>query len=121
MAKKNRLLNILVWLSKILSVFLSFLFVGFIVGEGVPDFNKISSSELLQFLSFFVMIFGLIFSLKSQGTGGILALLGYMLFCMIERNLWPGSILPLFLLASLLNIYCWLRLKSKDIVNNLNN
>jgi|GEM_PF-2070434 len=105
--------KILVWISKGLSVllvaFFLFFLVSYIISDGIGSFSNLTAKEILMFIVFFVMVVGLSISLKWQGTGGLLTIAGYLLFALLDKNFWPGSVIPVFLLTGLLHVYLWIR------------
>jgi hypothetical protein len=93
--------------ARILSAFLLFIVLLFLFGEGVPNPVMLTTKELLLFAALIVMGAGLIISLKRELYGGLITILGYIFFAVINKSILAGPIFPLFLVAGLLYIFHW--------------
>ena len=76
-----RIATILRWTARILGTLFVSLILVFAVGEGVPHPSMLTARDKLMFLALGVMLTGLVLAWKWAGIGGLLALVGYLLFC----------------------------------------
>jgi hypothetical protein len=72
--------NKLLWTARISGVLITFFFLGFFVGEGIPDILNGKGKELLEFLPFAaITLAGFIAAWRKPVPGGILLIIGSLL------------------------------------------
>ncbi len=79
--------QILRWTARVLGTLLVLLVVVLMIGEGVPKPSILTAPEKLMFAPLIVMLLGLILAWRWEGTGGTLALSGYLLFGVLGPRL----------------------------------
>ena len=107
------------WVARILGGLLAILvlviFVGeSLVGEGPGNPFKHPLPVQLGFVGMLAMWVGCIVGWKWQGVGALLTIGGIMTFHIIEKRLWLMGAFPLFDLAGILFLLCWLLKKKRD-------
>jgi len=100
-------LKIIRLIARVLSAFLLFIVLLFLLGEGVPNPVSLSQKELLLFIAFFLMGAGIIISLRRELYGGVLSIIGYVIFAIINKTIFAGPIFPFFFIVGLLNLIHW--------------
>lgn len=104
------------WLARILSSLIVLMFLLFIVAHLFVDEKNSSSSgltttEAYMFVAVGIMLLGLILAWKWEAAGGLLAIVGYTSFAILEGDFfiaWPFTIClisaVLFLISWFLNL-----------------
>ena len=110
---RNYGITVIRWVSRILGGLLAalvlFIFVGEILsGEGPGNPFKHPLPVQLGFVGMLAMWVGCIVGWKWQGVGALLTIGGIMTFHIIEKRLWLTGAFPLFDLAGILFLLCWL-------------
>jgi hypothetical protein len=99
--------KILRWTARVLGTLVLLLFLVFLIGEGAPKPSILTAHEKLMFAALGVMLLGLIVAWRWAGIGGLLALLGYLLFGLLAG---PRVIISPFLaggVAGCLHLLAW--------------
>jgi len=106
---EKRIINLLRWLTRILGILLIFVIVLFAVGEGLPNPLALTVNEQLGFVALIIMLAGLILAWKFEGMGGLLVIIGYIFFCIIERQILRQGVFFIFPVVGLSFLLCWWR------------
>lgn len=95
----------------LLTAFMLFFIGAHLVGDGQDtlNFSKLGPREILSFVAWLIQLTGLNLAWKWEGIGAGIAILGYIMFSILQNNFWMMPILPLFLITALIYGYCWLR------------
>jgi hypothetical protein len=101
------MVTIIRWTARILAVLLVMLFVTMSFGEGVPSPWILNRPEKYAFLGLFVMLAGLVSALRWELVGGILILVGYALFALINQEIIISWAFTLFPVAGILFLLSW--------------
>jgi hypothetical protein len=99
--------KILRWAARILGTLFVLLILVFAVGEGVPHLSMLGARDRLMFLALGIMLVGLVLAWRWAGIGGLLALMGYLLFVAIGK---PRTMVSPFLAAGIagcLHLLAW--------------
>ncbi len=105
MESKN--ISIVRWFARITGALLLILIAIFIIGEGFPNPMTLSQDELLLFIAVSTMEIGVILAFKWELPGCLLIIGGYVFFVIVERNILPGPVFPIFFLVGILYLFCW--------------
>jgi len=106
---EKRIINLLRWLTRILGILLIFVIVLFAVGEGLPNPLALTANEQLGLVALIIMLAGLILAWKFEGMGGLLVIIGYIFFCIIERQILRQGVFFIFPVVGLSFLLCWRR------------
>lgn len=117
--KKNKfkidVIKIALWIKNIFGIITLAFLLAFIFGNGIPNFFEYSLKENLMFLSFFIIISGIIWTYWKKLIGGILIITGSFAFWLINfiftGTAWLGMYFWFFPLLGFANIYYWLKTK----------
>lgn len=101
------MVTIIRWAARVLAVLLVMLFVTMAFGEGVPSPWILTRPEKYAFLALFVMLAGLVSAMRWELVGGILILVGYALFALINQELVISWAFTLFPVAGILFLLSW--------------
>ena len=104
-----KIINIIRWIARITGALLLILIAVFAIGEGFPNPMTLSREELLLFIAVSTMEIGLLLAFKWELPGSLLIIGGYIFFVIVERNILPGPIFPIFFLVGLFYLFCWWR------------
>jgi len=98
----------ILWTPRVIGTLLFVMLIVFAIGEGIPNPMKQSLVVRIEMLAMFIMWFGLLIAWKSELIGGMLILLGYTSFRVVEWQA-PSIKFPfgLFLFVGLLYIFSW--------------
>lgn len=99
------------WIARIAGTLLVLFLLAFIFGEGPPPFGRMTARENLLALGMGSLLLGLIVAWFREGWGGLLSVLGWGFFGLVEKRPvwdWPLSI-PAAM--GLLHLVCWWRLR----------
>lgn len=86
-------------------------FLAFAIGEGFPEFTRLTAREKWMFAGLGLMLGGLILAWFREGWGGVVSIAGWSFMVIVERGMlweWPFSI-PAAI--GLLHVLCWWRLR----------
>jgi integral membrane sensor domain MASE1 len=110
---EKSLIFILRYIAHLFSVLLLFVVFLFVIGEGFPSSTKFTTEEVLLTLSFIIMLIGLLSAWKWELFGGLLIILGFATFFIVNsifsKNINLGFIFYLFPLTGFLYLFCCLR------------
>lgn len=101
------MVTIIRWIARVLSVLLIMLFVTMSFGERVPSPWILTPPEKYAFLALFVMLAGLVSALRWELIGGILILVGYALFALVNQEIIISWAFTLFPVAGILFLLSW--------------
>ena len=79
----------------------------FAIGEGIPNPFSLALNEAISFFSFVVMLTGLIVAWRLEGIGGMVVLLGYLVFVLINPFSLSGGVIAIFPLTGALFVIFW--------------
>ena len=106
----NNLLPAIRYIARLFSILLIVLIVTLSLGEGLPDPATLSSVDLLFFGSLLIMLVGLILSWQKENTGGLLLILGFVIFFVVNsfssNSIQLGIFFLLFPLTGILFVLC---------------
>ena len=105
-----KLIWILRWLARITGLGLVALILLFAIGEGF-DLRKLTLTTGLMSVAFLAAIVGMLLLWHWEVTGGLMVVLGMLLFYVINfatTGKWPsGLVLPSCFLPGILALMCW--------------
>src|SRR5208282_5050282 len=93
------------WSARITCLFLAGMVLVFMVGQGPPNPFKQPPSVQIEFLGMGLMVFGFLLGWRFEGLGGLLAVMGFVVFAAVElavNNKPPGGAIPLFAVPGVL-------------------
>ncbi len=99
------------WIARIAGTLMVLFLLAFVFGEGPPPFGRMTTRENLLALGMGSLFLGLVVAWFREGWGGLLSVLGWGFFGLVEKKPmwdWPLSI-PAAL--GLLHLVCWWRLR----------
>lgn len=79
----------------------------FAVGEGIPNPFSLPAAQALTFFSFVVMLGGLILAWIREGIGGLIILIGYGIFIIVNPDSNLFGVVSIFPITALLFIIYW--------------
>ncbi|MEA2063375.1 MAG: hypothetical protein U9P14_06740 [Gemmatimonadota bacterium] len=113
----KQIVTILRWIARVLGTLLCMLIAAFAIGEGFPDPLTLSLPEQLLFAGMITMLLGLIAAWRWEFIGGVLILVGYTFFMVVEQRIIFFNIVfgPL-LITGILYLFCWWRTRKASLV-----
>jgi len=93
------------WSARITGLFLAGMVLVFLVGEGPPNPFKQPPSVQIEFLGMGLMVFGFLLGWRYEGVGGLLVVIGFVVFAAAElavNGRLPGGAIPLFAVPGVL-------------------
>ena len=104
----NKTINYIRFFARIISSFILILIMILFLGE---DYNNLhikdlTQREILLFIFLFTMIAGLLIAYKKELIGGIITLISFIIFIIINQKANIGLVFSLFLIASVSYIIC---------------
>ncbi|MEE9430890.1 MAG: hypothetical protein V3V16_07625 [Melioribacteraceae bacterium] len=106
----NNLLSVIRYIARLFSILLIVLIVTLSIGEGLPNPVTLSTAEILLFVSLLIMLVGLVLSWQREHVGGLLIILGFILFFIVNSvssgSLRLGFFFLLFPLTGILFVLC---------------
>jgi len=105
--EETKFLRIVRLAARVLSAFLLFIIFLFFFGEGFPNPTTLTAKELLLFAALIIMAAGLIISVKRELHGGVITIIGYLFFAVVNKSVVAGPIFPMFFVVGLLYIFHW--------------
>ncbi|MCK4753219.1 MAG: hypothetical protein KAS75_07215 [Planctomycetes bacterium] len=113
---QKRAISIFSWAVKGAGLAMLLLILVIAIGEGPPNPFKLSTKELFMMTSLLVTCFGLGFVLWRQLIGGVIILVGMIVFCVFNSRVPDLWVIHVLCLLGLLNVfYGWLKRKSLDV------
>jgi len=104
----NIIIKSLKWITNIASVAilaLVFFIIGAHIVEGFNDFPEtLTTKEIIASIALVSLILGTLMGLKWELIGGVLAILGYLIFMIGEGGFVGGIEFNLFLIIAILNV-----------------
>ncbi len=101
------------WLARILGSLMVLFILAFLVGEGgPPPVHRFTGRELAYALAMTLLFGGLVLAWFREGWGGLVSILGWVLFCIVSGR--PIVEWPVALPAAIggLHVVCWLVLRN---------
>ncbi|RZT96467.1 hypothetical protein EV201_1105 [Ancylomarina subtilis] len=95
------------WLARLLGIFLFLFFAWFAIEFGIDDPNKMSPHLLKLFYSHMLMMFALVLVWRFELLGGLILVIAYSYFSVINHTFWTNPIYPIFFLIGLLHLLSW--------------
>lgn len=86
----------------------------FALSEGLPNPLALDLRQELTLISIVIMLVGLILAWKLEGIGGIVILIGYLVFAIINPKTVAFGVILLFPLTGALFIICWWRSRNTE-------
>jgi len=106
----GRLLSVIRYIARLFSILLIVLIVSLSIGEGLPNPSILSITEILLFVALLVMLVGLVLSWQHEYFGGLLTIIGFILFFIVNYfssgSLRLGFFFLLFPLTGILFVLC---------------
>ena len=106
----NNLLSVIRYIARLFSILLIVLVVMLSIGEGLPNPSTLSSTAMLLFASLLTMLVGLVLSWQREHAGGVITILGFILFFIVNSvssgSLRLGFFFLLFPLTGILFVLC---------------
>ena len=100
--------------ARFLGSVLFLMIIMFALGEGIPNPFALSFAEAITFFSFVIMLGGMIVAWWYEGIGGLIVLVGYLIFVIAN----PGSVMidvvSIFPLTGLLFLIYWWVLEKQN-------
>ena len=110
--QKSYCLIVIRWVARIFGALLAVLVLTIVIGEGLgeglPNPFTQPLPVAIELFGMLTMWVGCILGWKWQGAGGLLIMGGIMAFHVIEKKLWLMGAFPLFDLAGISFLICWL-------------
>jgi len=103
------MVKIIRWLARIIGSLLVLLLITFAIGEGFPNPFTLTLIEFLLFVAVIIMMVGQIVAWNHEGFGGLLQIIGFLFFVVVEGDIFVGPIFPLFFVTGLMYLFCWWR------------
>ncbi len=101
------MVNVLRWAARVLTLLLVMLFATMAFGEGLPSPWILTRPEKLAFLALIVMLAGLVSAWRWEAVGGILILVGYAFFALVNHQVIISWAFSLFPVAGILFLLSW--------------
>ncbi|OQX73415.1 MAG: hypothetical protein B6D59_05845 [Campylobacteraceae bacterium 4484_4] len=97
-------------ITKFTALLFALMIVAFFIGEGFPSISSLSAEEIVLFFDFIVIWIGLLIGLRWEIWGGLMVILGVVVFYLVmylfSHQVPRGAILLLFGLAGMGLVYC---------------
>ncbi|MDE5421935.1 hypothetical protein L3073_06920 [Ancylomarina sp. DW003] len=99
--------SIIRWLARFLGVFLFLFFAWFAIEFGIDDPSCMSPQLLKLFYTHIIMMFALIVVWRFELFGGLVLVIAYTYFSIINHTFWTNPIYPIFFFIGLLHLISW--------------
>lgn len=102
------------WAARITGTLMVLFFLAFAIGEGFPEFTRLTVREKWMFAGLGLLLAGLILGWFREGWGGVVSIAGWSLMVIVERRMlwvWP-FLIPVAI--GLVHVLCWLRLRGPE-------
>ncbi len=99
--------SIIRWLARFLGVFLFLFFAWFAIEFGIDDPSHMNPQLVRLFYTHMLMMFALIVVWRFELLGGIILVIGYSYFSIINHTFWTNPIYPIFFFIGLLHLFSW--------------
>jgi hypothetical protein len=109
---EKRLISLLRWLTRIMTVILLLVVLLFVISEGFPFTQALTLAEKLGFAALAIILAGFVFGWKYEAAGGLLVIAGYIFFCIINRRILGLGVFSIFPVVGLSFLFCWWRTKT---------
>lgn len=113
--KESKIVLSVRWFARLISVMLLALVIMLAFGEGFPSPFTLTSVEFILFAALIIMLAGFLVAWKNEGWGGMLILLGFLLFFITNyagsNSFKLGIFFILFPLTGAMFLFCWLSCK----------
>lgn len=108
---KTKIISTLRFFARLLNLLLILVVALMAIGEGFPSLSKLTTNELLLTISLVIMLIGLLSAWKWELLGGILILVGFLAFFLVNSfssgYLRLGYFFVLFPLTGVLFLICY--------------
>ncbi len=101
------IISIIRWLARFLGVFLFLFFAWFAIEFGIDDPNLMSPQLVKLFYTHMAMMIALVVVWRFELLGGIILVVGYSYFSIINHTFWTNPIYPIFFFIGLLHLLSW--------------
>ncbi|RXQ91474.1 hypothetical protein EO244_12030 [Ancylomarina salipaludis] len=95
------------WLARLLGIFLFLFFAWFAIEFGIDDPSKMNPHLMKLFYSHMLMMFALVLVWRFELLGGLILIVAYSYFSIINHTFWTNPIYPIFFLIGLLHLLSW--------------
>lgn len=106
------------WIARLISILLLALVVMLALGEGFPSPFTFTSIEFLLFVALLIMLAGFILAWRNEGLGGLLILVGFLMFFLTNyigsRSFKLGIFFLLFPVSGIMFLFCWHRCRKSE-------
>ncbi len=99
--------SIIRWLARFLGVFLFLFFAWFAIEFGIDDPSHMNPQLQRLFYTHMLMMISLIFVWRFELIGGVILIVAYSYFSIINYTFWTNPIYPIFFFVGLLHIMSW--------------
>ncbi|MFT5749234.1 MAG: hypothetical protein ACI93S_000487 [Ancylomarina sp.] len=99
--------SIIRWLARFLGVFLFLFFAWFAIEFGIDDPTRMNPQLVKLFYTHMLMMFALIVVWRFELLGGLILVVGYSYFSIINHTFWTNPIYPIFFFIGLLHLISW--------------
>lgn len=105
------------WLARLISIMLLALVIMLAFGEGFPSPFSLTSLEFVLFAALIIMLAGFLVAWKNEGLGGILILIGFLIFFITNyagsNSFNLGIFFILFPVSGAMFVFCWFGCRRK--------
>ena len=101
------IISIIRWLARFLGVFLFLFFAWFAIEFGIDDPDLMSPQLVKLFYTHMAMMIALVVVWRFELLGGIILVVGYSYFSIINHTFWTNPIYPIFFFIGLLHLLSW--------------
>ena len=76
------------------------------IGQGGMDrLINLTLEETIIIVGIMCMFFGIVWAYQNEIAGGIIIVLAYVIVAILQGKIFPNSVMPIFLIIGILNIY----------------
>ena len=100
-------ISIIRWLARFLGVFLFLFFAWFAIEFGIDDPTHMNPQLLKLFYTHILMMLALFIVWRFELLGGIILVVSYSYFSIINHTFWTNLIYPIFFFIGLLHLFSW--------------
>lgn len=101
------IISIIRWLARFMGVFLFLFFAWFAIEFGIDDPSNMNPQLAKLFYTHMIMMFALVIAWRFELLGGLILVIGYSYFSLINHTFWTNLIYPIFFFIGLLHLISW--------------
>lgn len=95
------------WLARFLGVFLFLFFVWFAIEFGIDNPANLCPQLLRLFIAHIIMMIALLVVWRFEFLGGVILIITYIYFSIVNHTFWTNSIYPIFFFIGILHFISW--------------